>query len=263
MMKSKTLQVNFWDVVVPVLVLVGLLVLWQFSVQIFELPQLILPTPLAVAKAGLKEFKTLAVALLTTGAAALAALAACGIFGLLISLLFSQSAVLRRSFFPYVIFLQTVPIVAIAPLLILWSGVNFQTIVLVATIIGLFPVISNTTNGLLVVPKVQRELFRINRASRWQELWKLRLPSAIPAWALGLRISSGLVVIGAIVGEFFVGSSGQYDGLGSLIFLWQGRQYTAGLIAAVVATTILGLAFFGLTKLISNFLLNRWTRGRL
>ncbi len=247
----------------PVVVFVLLLVIWQQAVSWFQLPKILLPSPLQVAQSGWEQRWTLLQGMCTTGLAALVAFAVCGVVGLLVAISFSMSNWIRRAFFPYVIFLQTVPIVAIAPLLIIWSGNNFRTIVLVAAIIGLFPVISNTTNSLIYVPRLQQDLFRVYGATNWLTLWKLRIPSAIPSWALGMRISSGLVVIGAIVGEFFVGTGGQYDGLGALITMWQGRQFTSGLMAAVAATTLLGLLFFGAAQLASRTILQRWTRGKL
>jgi NitT/TauT family transport system permease protein len=247
----------------PALVFILVLLLWHAAVVAFSIPAILLPSPTAVLKAAWDQRELLLQAMYTSGLAALCAFVTCGIVGLLIAISFSVSNWVRRAFFPYVIFLQTVPIVAIAPLLIIWSGYNFRTIVLVAVIIGLFPVVSNTTNSLLFVPPLQRDLFRVYSASRWQTLWKLQLPSAIPSWALGMKISSGLVVIGAIVGEFFVGNGGQYDGLGTLITLWQARQYTAGLIAAVAATTVLGLAFFGIAQVLGRNVLAKWTRGKL
>jgi NitT/TauT family transport system permease protein len=247
----------------PIVVFAIVLVIWHLAVAIFSIPKILLPSPVSVYESAIKDREVLLRAMMTTGLAALEAYVICGLVGLIVAIIFSLSNWVRRGFFPYVIFLQTVPIVAIAPLLIIWFGNNFQTVVLVAIIIGLFPVISNTTNDLLFVPTLQQDLFRIYKASRWQTLWKLRLPSAIPSWALGMQISSGLVVIGAIVGEFFVGSSGQYDGLGTLMTLWQARQYTSGLMAAVYATTILGLLFYGGAKLLSRTLLYKWTRGRM
>ncbi len=199
--------------IAPIGVFLLLLVAWHVAVVTFDLPKILLPKPMDVAEAAWLQRVTIGRGMLVSGMAAMCAFFVCGALGLLIAVAFSLSTKVRNAFFPYVIFLQTVPIVAIAPLLIIWSGNNFRTIVLVATIIGLFPVVSNTTNSLIFVNPLQLNLFQVYAANRWQTLWKLRLPSAIPAWALGMKISSGLVVIGAIVGEFFVGTGGQYDGL--------------------------------------------------
>lgn len=252
-----------WNLAAPLIVFVLLLLVWHVAVVVFKIPNILLPSPKAVLASAWEQREVLLRAMYISGLASLCAFVICGLVGLLIAISFSLSGWIRRAFFPYVIFLQTVPIVAIAPLLIIWSGYNFRTIVLVAVIIGLFPVVSNTTNSLLYVPNLQKDLFRVYSANRWHTLWKLQLPSAIPSWALGMKISSGLVVIGAIVGEFFVGNGGQYDGLGTLITRWQGRQYTAGLIAAVAATTVLGLAFFGIAQILGRTVLRKWTRGKL
>jgi NitT/TauT family transport system permease protein len=162
--------------------------------------------------------------------------------------------------YPYVIFLQTVPIVAIAPLLIIWSGNNFRTIVLVAVIISIFPVISNVTSGLLSIHENLRDLFRMQGATRWQMLIKLRIPSALPQLILGLRVSSGLSVIGAIVAEFFVGNSGEYDGLGTIMTARQALLRTPELMAALIACTLLGIALFALVNLLGATVLGRWTK---
>ena len=243
----------------PLIVFVVLMVLWQLAILLFHIHPILLPSPGAVMKSMWIERVVLVRATVITGAAALCGLATSVILGAVVAILFSQSAKLRAAFYPYVIFLQTVPIVAIAPLLIIWSGNNFRTIVLVSVIISIFPIVSNTTAGLLSINENLRDLFRLNGASRWQTLTKLRIPAAVSHLVLGTRISCGLAVIGAIVGEFFVGNSGAYDGLGTIMTQWQGRQYTSALMAAVLASTLLGVLFFGTINLMSRTLLRRWT----
>jgi len=243
----------------PLIVLIVVIVVWQLAIVLFRIHPILLPSPLAVLESMRIEKKVLARATLITGAAALCGLSTSIVLGALVAVVFSQSAKIRAAFYPYVIFLQTVPIVAIAPLLIIWSGNNFRTIVLVSVIISIFPIVSNTTAGLLSINENLRDLFRLNGASRWQTLTKLRIPAAVSHLVLGTRISCGLAVIGAIVGEFFVGNSGAYDGLGTIMTQWQGRQYTSALMAAVLASTNLGLLFFGAINLLSRTLLRRWT----
>src|SRR5690606_16611686 len=138
-----------------------------------------------------------------------------------------------------------VPIVAIAPLLITWSGYQFRTVVMVTVIVCLFPIVNSVTEGLLAIPRDWNDLFRLYGASRIQRLLKLQLPTAIPYLVLGTKTSSGLAVIGAIVAEFFVGNGSNYDGLGTLMTGWQGFQRTDALIAAIFASTLLGLFLFG------------------
>ncbi len=243
----------------PLIVLVMLMVLWQLAITLFHIHPILLPSPWAVMKSMWIERAVLLRATFITGAAALCGLATSVVLGAVVAIIFSQSARLRAALYPYVIFLQTVPIVAIAPLLIIWSGNNFRTIVLVSVIISIFPIVSNTTAGLLSINENLRDLFRLNGASRWQTLTKLRIPAAVSHLVLGTRISCGLAVIGAIVGEFFVGNSGVYDGLGTIMTQWQGRQKTSELMAAVLASTLLGVLFFGTINLLSRTLLSRWT----
>jgi len=185
--------------IAPVLVFAVVATVWHFVVIWLRVPAIILPGPIAVMNALWLERLVLLKASWVTLQAAAVGLACSAVFGSLIAMLFSQSALIRVAMYPYVIFLQTVPIVAIAPLLIIWSGNNFRTIVLVATIISIFPVIANVTSGLLSINENLSELFRMQSATRWQMLTKLRIPAAIPQLVLGLRISSGLAVIGAIV----------------------------------------------------------------
>jgi NitT/TauT family transport system permease protein len=187
-------------------------------------------------------------------------LLASAVIGSAIAIVFSQSRVVRISFYPYVLFLQTVPIVAIAPLLILWFGNEFKTVVLVSCIISIFPVISNVTSGLISVNENLRDLFRMQSASRLQVLLKLSIPSAVPQLVLGLRISCGLAVIGAIVGEFFVGDRGAYEGLGTIITARQGNLNTASMIGAVIACALLGLVLLVFVNLIGTIVLRRWTK---
>ena len=181
------------------------------------------------------------------------------ILGSFVAILFSQSAWIRTALYPYVIFLQTVPIVAIAPLLIVWSGAEFRTVVLVSCIISIFPIISNVTSGLLSIDQNHLDLFRLQGASRWQTLVKLRVPSAVGSLVQGLRISCGLSVIGAIVGELFVGNSGASDGLGAMMNAMQANLKTAELIGAIMACTLLGIVLFLLIEALNRWVLRRWT----
>jgi len=233
--------------------------LWYWVVQLYEINPIILPGPIQVARSLWNEREVLATGFRTTGMAAIIGLLSSVLLGGVIAILFSLSGILRSAVYPYLIFLQTVPIVAIAPLLILWSGYNFRTVVLVTIIISIFPIVSNTTSGLLSINPNLRDLFRLNGASSLQTLSKLRIPAAVSHLVLGMRISCGLAVIGAIIGEFFVGNSGAYDGLGTIMTRWQGRNYTSGLIAAILVSTLLGIVFFVAVNQFSQRILRRWT----
>lgn len=242
------------------LALLLLLVAWHLIVVFYDIHPIILPTPVRVAEVAWAELPTLCKAFGNTALASLCGLGASVVLGSAIAILFSQSKWLRRALYPYVVFLQTVPIVAIAPLLITWSGYHWRTVVLVSIIISLFPVVSNVTAGLISVDQNLRDLFRLSRASTWQTLVKLHIPFAVGHLLLGARVSAGLAVIGAIVGEFFVGSSGiQSAGLGTIMTSWQNQARTDALIAAVGTSTLLGILVLGLVNVVGATLLRRWT----
>jgi NitT/TauT family transport system permease protein len=249
------------NVIAPIALLLVIGIAWHLVVVLFRVPRIVLPSPIMVVEAFWQQRWSLLSASWITFKASVAGLACSAVLGSAMAILFSQSAAIRIAMYPYIIFLQTVPIVAIAPLLIIWSGNNFRTIVLVATIISIFPVISNVTSGLLSVNENLRDLFRMQSASRWQILTKLRIPAALPQLILGLRVSSGLSVIGAIVAEFFVGNSGEYDGLGTYMTAMQATLRIPELMAALVACTLLGVLLFNTVNLFSATLLRRWIRS--
>jgi NitT/TauT family transport system permease protein len=236
------------------------LVCWEAVVWLFDLPKALLPTPRQCWNAAIRERGDLVRGTLSTGVAAVAGLLAAVVLGSLISVVFSQSRRIRLALFPYVILLQTVPIVAVAPLLIIWSGYTFRTVVIVTVIVCLFPIVNSVTAGLLAIDRDTSDLFALYRAGRLQRLARLQIPSAIGHLMLGTKTSSGLAVIGAIVAEFFVGNGTSYDGLGTLMTGWQALIKTDALIAALAASACLGLALFGSVQLISVTLLRRWTR---
>ncbi len=233
---------------------------WQAIVVLRNIHPIVLPPPTQVARVLWAERETLGKAFVCSATASLAGLLASIVIGFVAAILFSQSKFLRQSMVPYVMFLQTVPIVAIAPLLVIWSGPYWHTVVLVTVIVSLFPIISNTTAGLISVDKNLRDLFRLSGASRWQTLTKLNVPYAVSHLVLGARISAGLSVIGAIIGEFFVGTNTKWAGLGTLITSWKNVARTDAVIAATITSTLLGLLILGLVNLIAATLLRRWTR---
>jgi NitT/TauT family transport system permease protein len=244
----------------PPLLFFGLvLCAWHFAVILFDIKPFLLPGPWRVARAVAANFPRLLSATLLTASGALLGFALSCAFGFLVSLLFSQSRLIERSLYPYAIFLQTVPIVAVAPLIVLWIGYGLQGVVAVSFIISLFPIIANTTTGLTRVDPNLLDLFALNNASRWQVLFKLRVPGAVPHMLTGARISSGLSVIGAIVGEFFAGYGTEDFGLGYLIILTNGQSKTDYLFACILFCTLLGLGIFSLLGALSRFLLKRWT----
>lgn len=250
------------DMLVPLLAPLALAVVfvltWHFLVRAFDTPSFLVPAPRDVALVAAENPGKFAGATLATAKAALLGFSASFLAGTLIASAFSQSRIIRLSGYPYAIFFQTVPIVAIAPLIITWFGNGFQSVVIVAFIISLFPIITNGTSGMLAVDPDLLDLFQLHQASRWHVWFKLRLPASVPHLITGARTSSGLAVIGAIVGEFLAGYGTDQFGLGYLILMSSSQMKTAQLFAAVISSTLLGLSIFGAMSLLSSTVLARW-----
>ena len=178
--------------------------------------------------------------------------------GTLIAFLFVQSRLIEISLFPYAVLLQVTPIVAIAPLIIIWVKDTRIALILCAVVVAIFPIISNTTLGLRSVDHGLVNLFRMCRASRWQILLRLRIPSALPYFFGGLRIASGLALIGAVVAEFVAGTGGQGAGLAYQILLAGMQLNVPRLFAALFLIAVAGVALFAATVAISRIALSRW-----
>ena len=253
-MKSKaTLLLN------SIAVFAAMLLVWQVVIWVFTTPSYMLPTPWAVAKSFAERLPDLWSATLISAEAAVGGLLASIVFGVFIALIFARSNWVRRMFYPYTILLQTVPIVAVAPLILMWVGQGLLSVGVVAFIICLAPIIANTTQGLISVDENLLQLFTMNNASQAQVLWKLRLPNALPYLFVGVRISSGIAVIGAITGELFAGS-GQVGrgGIGYSILYAQTQVQTDYLFALVIAATLLGFAMFFTVMFFEWLALHKW-----
>jgi NitT/TauT family transport system permease protein len=237
----------------------SLLLIWIAIIHIFHIQPYMLPTPALVAQAAWTKLPSLLTSLGLTAAAATMGLTASIIIGVLISLLFAQSRWIRRMFYPYTILLQTVPIIAITPLIIMWIGAGLFAVTLITFIICLAPIIANTTQGLISVDRNLIDLFLMNNATPTQILLRLRLPHAMPALFTGIRISSGVAVIGAIMGEIFAGSTRVgVGGLGYAITYASNQTETDYLFALVAAATVLGFAFFFTVMFLEWTFLHQW-----
>jgi len=242
----------------PAVVLVVAVLAWDRTCVAFELKPYLMPRPHQVWDAAIQPERRLFAATLRTAAAAVCGLALSLVAGTLAALAFAGQVWVRRALFPYTIVFQTMPVVAIAPLVILWSGTGFRSIVIVAFVISVFPVVGNATQGLVRVDAKMLELFACYRASRMKLLFKLRLPLAIPYIVAGARVASGLSVIGAIVGEFVAGHGVKDYGLGYLIQVTSSQSNTPALFASVAASTTLGLTWLALSNAIGNAVLSRY-----
>ncbi len=242
----------------PFAALALLLGAWELGARALRVPSYLLPPPSAVAAAGWANAGALLSAALCTARAALTGFALSAVIGVLVAVALASSRTLERAFYPYTVFLQTVPIVAIAPLLVLWFGAGFRAVAVSALIVSVFPVIANTLAGLRSVDPALRDLFRLYGAGRAATLLKLELPSAVPSIVTGLRVAAGLAVIGTIVGEFVAGFSEDAAGLGITVMAANRQLRTDLLFAAVLSASLLGLAIFGAVNLCGHLLLRRW-----
>ena len=285
-----------------VLIFAGILLVWQGIVWAFNLKPYIFPAPLDVLATIKLRYPELLTSLSITASAAAAGLLASLIAGIAIALIFAQSPWVRKMFYPYTILLQTVPIVAVAPLIIMWIGPGLFAVTLITFIICLAPIIANTTLGLISIDRNLVDLFLMHNASRGQILFKLRMPHALPsiftglrlglgfAWVVivvgemtgvqtglgaiimearqlsrteivicGIRISSGIAVIGALTGELFAGSSrvGQ-GGIGYAIQYASSQTETPYLFALVLAASALGFSFFFVVMFLEWYFLHQW-----
>jgi NitT/TauT family transport system permease protein len=240
-------------------VFAALLLVWQAAIWVLRVPPYMLPPPVRVGHAIVTHLPELWTSFLISGEAAAAGLLGSIMGGLLIALVFARLPMLRRLLFPYTILLQTVPIVAIAPLILMWAGQGLFAVALVTFIICLAPIIANATQGLISVDTNLLQLFLMHNASQGQILRKLRLPHSLPYLFVGIRISSGIAVIGAITGELFAGSTrvGQ-GGLGYSILYAMAQLQTDYLFALVIAATVLGFSFFFTVMFFEWLFLHKW-----
>jgi NitT/TauT family transport system permease protein len=245
-------------VVYPLLVGLFLLALWQGLVTGLELPPYLVPSPGLMLQTLIKDWATLGLALWVTLKITLLAFALAVVVGVLISFLFVQSRLIETALFPYAVLLQVTPIVAVAPLIIIWVRDATLSMVICAALVALFPIISNTTLGLRSIEPDLQNYFRLNHATRWQSLVRLRIPSALPYFFGGLRISSGLALIGAVVAEFVAGTGGTGAGLAYQILQAGFQLNIPRMFAALLLISLTGVALFALMAWLSRRALSGW-----
>lgn len=241
----------------PVLFFAVIVFVWQAIISLFNVSPLIMPGPQGILASAWKQPQTVASATWLTAKQSLCGFALSLSVGALIAICFSQSKTIRRCAFPYAIAFQTIPIISIAPLIILWFDRGFLAIVFVSFLIGLFPIITNTTAGLINVSTGHSELFRLYRASRWQILTKLQIPNALPDFVNGAKISAGLSVLGAIIGEYFAGDIQRNRGIGFWIYDSKDVRLDQ-LFVYVFASTLLGVTMFLTVTLVGDRILLHW-----
>lgn len=241
----------------PALTFVIMTAAWEGAVRALGVPAFLVPPPSAVLGALWTERAALGSSLVTTAEGACLGFLLSACLGTLLGVLFSLSRWLERGLYPYALFLQTVPIVAVAPLLVLWFGPGLRAVAVSAFIVSVFPIIANTLAGLRSVDPRLTDLFRLYGAKLGDTVLKLRLPTAIPSIMTGFKVASGLSVIGAIVGEFVAGFSEGSAGLGITVLSAYRQLKTDLLFAAVLLASLLGLGLFALVSGLSALLLRR------
>jgi NitT/TauT family transport system permease protein len=237
----------------PLIVSVILILLAEIFVRAGWVQEFLVPRPSSVFKSLVNDREELLSGFKDTTIAACVGLLMSFVFGVLIAVCLSLSSLLRRAFQPYAIFFQTVPIVSIAPLLVIWFGYGRPTVVASAFLVSIFPIIASTLLGLKSTDTALVDLFHLYSASRLDLMLKLRLPFALPQIFSGLKIAAGLAVIGAIVGEFVGGG-----GLGAIVDAARTQQRIDKVFAAVLMSSLLGLLLVGLINFASWLMLRRW-----
>jgi NitT/TauT family transport system permease protein len=247
------------SIIAPIAIGVIALALWEAVVSWRGIPSYVLPGPVEILRTVVTDWALLSGALWITLKIALAALAGAVLVGVLLSVLFTQSKWLEMSLFPYAVILQVTPIVAIAPLIIIWTNNNIPlSLFICAWIVAFFPILSNTILGLNSVDHNLINLFQLYGASRGQTLRYLRLPAALPYFLGGLKISGGLALIGAVVAEFVAGTGGSASGLAYSILEAGFQLKIPRMFAALLLISLSGIVIFLITSWISHVLLRRW-----
>ncbi|MFO1190350.1 MAG: ABC transporter permease [Alphaproteobacteria bacterium] len=246
-------------------VLFGLVVLavWELLVRVNSVPHYILPGPLAIMGAMWTDGAGLLAALWITLRIAIGALGIAAILGGSLAVAMAQSRWAEASLLPYAIFLQVTPIVSIAPLIIIWADDVTLSLLICAVIVAFFPIVSNTILGLHSTDRGLLDLFKLAGATRLQTLCYLRIPTALPHFLAGLRISGGLALIGAVVAEFVAGTGGVETGLASRILEAGNRLQIPRLFAALILLSLAGLAIHLVLGLVTRRLLARWHESAL
>ena len=245
-------------IVVPVAMLVIGIVAWHFVVVGNNIPKYILPTPYDVVQSLLNDWPTLLPALGVTLRITFTALILALVGGVAMAILLVQSKWIELALFPYAVILQVTPVIAIAPLLLIYVHDTQAVLLIIAFLVAFFPILSNMVAGLKSVDHNLLHLYELYGASRWQPLIYLKLPAALPYFMAGLRIAGGLALIAAVVAEFAAGTAGQGSGLAFRLLEAQYRLNIPRLFAALILLTSTGIAIFGLTSFIAWFSLHRW-----
>ncbi len=249
-------------IALPIVVLALGLVIWELVVRIGNVPPYVLPAPGLILKTLVADWALLSQSLLVTLTTTLEGFLLAAVGGVGLAIIFIQSRLMEYSLYPYAVILQVTPIVAIAPLLLIYLP-QHAAVLVCAWIVAFFPVLANSTLGLNSVDRNLADFFSLYGASRWQVLWRLNLPSALPYILGGLRIAGGLSLIGAVVAEIAAGSAGAGSGLAYRIAESGYRLNIPRMFAALLLLSLAGIVIFYLLSLINYLALRRWHESAL
>jgi NitT/TauT family transport system permease protein len=242
----------------PLCAALALLALWELWVHWADPPRYMFCAPSEVWRGAMARAGELGMATWNTTIAVAWGFALSAVVGVAAAVILSSNRLVERAFYPFTVILQTVPLVAIAPMLVIWLDAGLRAVAVCAFIVSLFPVITNTLAGIRSIPSPQVELFWLYGARPWARLFKLQLPGAIPSIMAGLRIAAGLSVIGAVVGEFVAGELGAERGLGIVVVEAAKRGEPPMLFSAVALASLLGIAMVGAVNAAAYLLMVRW-----
>ncbi len=247
-MSKKNIKRGLKEVGIPILFFVGILLVWQILVLLFNIPEYLLPKPTSIISEIITNFSSLLTHTGITMFEAIIGYIIANLIGFSVAVIFAHSKTIEKGFYPYAIALKTTPIIAMAPLLVLWFGTGLFSKIVAAALVCFFPILVNTVKGLGSVDSDALDLFKSYSASKWQIFTKLRFPNSLPYIFSALKISTGLAVVGAVVGEF-VGAS---KGIGYVILVSSYHLETTTMFAAIIMSALAGVLFFWLISILEK-----------
>ena len=250
-------------VVMPVVTVLLVLGLWEFLVWYNQVPHYLIPAPSLIAKTLVQDWSSLMQSAGFTVRLTLLSLSLAIVGGVLLGMLFALSRTVEMCLFPFAVILQVTPIIAIAPLILIYVSNTFFALLICAWIVAFFPILSNTAIGLRSADHNLRDMFRLYQATPWQRLRYLLAPSALPYFMAALKIAGGLSLIGAVVAEFVAGTAGQNTGLASRILESSFRNEIPRMFAALFLVSVLGVGIFLATSWLSNLVLGHWPESEI
>ncbi len=250
-------------IVMPVVALLTAVAVWEALVHIYDIPHYLIPAPSRIGETLITDGPSLMGSAWFTVKLTLLSLLLAIIGGVALGMLFALSRTIEMSLFPFAVILQVTPVVAIAPLILIYVHSTFAALLICAWIVAFFPILSNTVIGLRSADHNLRDLFTLYKATPWQRLRYLLAPSALPNFMAALKIAGGLSLIGAVVAEFVAGTAGQNSGLASRILESSFRNEIPRMFAALILVSLLGIAIFLATSWLSKLVLGRWHESEI